>query len=59
MLEIKQLMVPTDFHISFPTMEANWEQQLFGSSTYLILCSTEEKAHTGLVNDVNYDHFQF
>ncbi len=33
MLAIKQLMVSIDIHsISFPTMEVNGEQQLFGSS---------------------------
>ncbi len=39
---IKQLMlVPIDFHsISFPTMEVNGDQQLFGSSKYLLLCLT-------------------
>ncbi len=31
---------PIDFHsISFPTMEVNGDQQLFGSSKYLLLCS--------------------
>ncbi len=33
MLAIKQLTVPIDFHcISFPTVEVNGDQQLFGSS---------------------------
>ncbi len=37
MLEIKLI----DFHsISFPTMEVNGDQQLFGSSKYHILCLT-------------------
>ncbi len=32
MLVIKQLLVPINFHsISFPTMEVNLNQQLFGS----------------------------
>ncbi len=50
MLVIKQLIVPIDFHIfSFPTMEVNGDQQLFGSSKYLLLCSTYKKeTHTGL-----------
>ncbi len=47
MLVIKQSMVPIDFHsISFPTMEVNGDQQLFGSSNslkYIILCSTQER----------------
>ncbi len=35
MLVIKQLMVPIDFHsISFPIMEVNRDQQLFGSSKF-------------------------
>ncbi len=33
MLVIKQLMVPIDFY-SFPTMEVNGDQQLFGSSEF-------------------------
>ncbi len=37
MLVIKQLMVPIDFHsISFPTMEVNGDQQLFGFSKFKI-----------------------
>ncbi len=41
MLVIKQLMVLIDYDsISFPTMDVNGEQQGFGSSKYLILCST-------------------
>ncbi len=35
MLVIKQLMVPIDFHsTSFPTMENNGDQQLFGFSKF-------------------------
>ncbi len=31
---------PIDFHsISLPTMEVSGDQQLFGSSKYLVLCS--------------------
>ncbi len=41
MLVIKQLMVSIDIHsIYFPTMEVNGDQQLFGSSKYLLFLST-------------------
>ncbi len=53
MLVTKQLMPPIDFF--FPqTMEVNGYRQMFGyprSSKYifLLLCSTEKKTQTGLV----------
>ncbi len=38
MLVIKQLMVSIDFYsISFPTMQVNGDQQLFGSSKYIYI----------------------
>ncbi len=41
MLVIKQLMVPIDFHsITFPTMEVNGDQQLFGSSKFFKISSS-------------------
>ncbi len=44
MLVTKDLMAAIDFHnIFFPTMEVNFNQQLFGSSEYLLLWSTEER----------------
>ncbi len=40
MLVIKQLIVPINFHgISFPAMEVNGDQQLFGSSKFFKIYS--------------------
>ncbi len=44
MLIIKKLMVPIEFQsISFLTMDVFGDQQLFGFSKYLLLCSTKER----------------
>ncbi len=49
MLVIKHLMVPIDFHsISFPTMEVNGDQQLFGSSKYIFCVQHKNETYTGL-----------
>ncbi len=51
MLVIKQLMVPIDFHsISFPIMEVNGDQQLFGSSKFFkyLLFFFNKETCTGL-----------
>ncbi len=67
MLVIKQLMVPIDFHsISFPIMEVNGEQQLFGSSKFFKISSFVFNIRKKLIqvwNDIRvsklWQHFRF